>query len=76
MILVGAKADLEYERKVPRKQAEALAERYGIAFVETSAKEDSNIKRVFEMLTTRVLARQSGEQANEKPDHVTTLNQK
>lgn len=33
MILVGAKADLESDRKVSRKQAEALAEKYSLQFV-------------------------------------------
>ena len=57
MILVGSKADLDEDRKVPRKQAEALSEKYGLNFVETSAKDDSNISRVFELLTTQVLER-------------------
>jgi small GTP-binding protein len=47
MILVASKADLEMDRKVPRKQGETLAEKYGIPFIETSAKADTNIGRVF-----------------------------
>ena len=55
MILVGSKADMESERKVSRKQGEQLADKYGISFVETSAKDDSNIDTVFELLTGRVI---------------------
>ena len=73
MILVGAKADMEHERKVSRKQAEALAQRYEIGFVEISAKEDSNVKKVFEMLTNRVLQKQSTERASESAPSGTPL---
>lgn len=38
MILVGSKCDLEEDRKVPRKQGENLSQKYGIHFIETSAK--------------------------------------
>lgn len=47
MILVGSKADLEGERKVAKKQGEALAEKYNLKFVETSAKDDANVAKVF-----------------------------
>jgi small GTP-binding protein len=57
MILVGAKSDLESDRKVSRKQAETLADKYSIQYVEVSAKEDTNISRVFEMLTQQVIER-------------------
>lgn len=57
MILVGSKSDLEVDRKVSRKQAETLAEKYNISYVETSAKEDSNIGSVFEILTMQVADR-------------------
>jgi hypothetical protein len=43
MILVAAKADLETERKVTKKQGEQLADRYNLNFVVTSAKDGNNI---------------------------------
>ncbi len=55
MILVAAKADMEADRKISRKQGEALAEKYRIKFVETSAKLDSNIATVFELLTADII---------------------
>jgi small GTP-binding protein len=47
MILVGAKSDLDTDRKVTVEHGEALAEKYKIGFMETSAKESSNIDKVF-----------------------------
>lgn len=38
MILVGSKSDLEYDRKITKKQGENLAEKYRINFLEVSAK--------------------------------------
>ena len=55
MILVGSKSDLKDERKVTVKQGEELAERYNLDFIETSAKEDSNIEEVFKKLTHSVI---------------------
>lgn len=57
MILVGSKADLQSDRKVSRKQAESLAEKYHVKYIEASAKEDTNIDRVFELLTSQVIDR-------------------
>jgi GTPase SAR1 family protein len=57
MILVGAKADLETDRKISHKQGLALAEKFGIEFLETSARENSNIDKVFELLTKVVVGR-------------------
>ena len=55
MILVAAKADLEMERKVTKKQGEQLADRYNLPFAETSAKEGENISQVFQSLTLEVI---------------------
>ena len=55
MILVAAKADLEMDRKVTKKQGEQLADRYNLDFVETSAKDGSNIEQIFQSLTQEVI---------------------
>ena len=55
MILVAAKADLEMDRKVTKKQGEQLADRYNLNFIETSAKEGDNINKVFQVLTQDVI---------------------
>lgn len=51
MFLVGSKCDLKDERKVSYQQGQELAEKYGMHFLEVSAKEDINISQVFEKLT-------------------------
>ena len=55
MILVAAKADLEMDRKVTKKQGEQLADRYNLNFIETSAKDGSNIGEIFQSLTQEVI---------------------
>lgn len=55
MILVAAKADLEMDRKVTKKQGEQLADRYNLPFIETSAKDGENIHQVFQSLTQEVI---------------------
>ena len=46
-ILVGNKSDLEDQRKVPTIKGKQLADSYGIPFMETSAKNDENIEKLF-----------------------------
>ena len=50
MILVGSKQDLENERKVSYNEAKALADSWGISYIETSAKTNYNCKESFEIL--------------------------
>jgi hypothetical protein len=57
MILVATKTDMEYDRKVTRKQGETLAEKYKLKFVETCAKGNDNISKVFEELTGDIILR-------------------
>jgi hypothetical protein len=46
-ILVGNKSDMADERRaVPYARAKALADEYGIAFFETSAKDNINVEEV------------------------------
>lgn len=47
LILVGSKCDLENDRDVSRAEGEALAEKYGCPFFETSAKTRVNVDEVF-----------------------------
>ena len=50
MVLVGNKNDLKDIRVVQAKQGLELAESMGVEYVETSAKDDTNVKKAFEML--------------------------
>ena len=47
MVLVGNKSDLEDKRLVTTEEGKELAEEYGIAFYETSAKTGDNVEFVF-----------------------------
>jgi len=60
-LLVGHKSDLAAERKVGRREAERLAASLGARYVETSAKDGSDVERAFRMLTAAIYrALQSG----------------
>ncbi|CAF4891935.1 unnamed protein product [Rotaria sp. Silwood1] len=47
LVLVGNKSDLEGERVVPRQDGQELARRWKCTFLETSAKNQSNVKEIF-----------------------------
>ncbi|NXP20180.1 RB39B protein, partial [Scytalopus superciliaris] len=50
-LLVGHKSDLGGQRRVGRREAERLAASLGAHYVETSAKDASNVALAFQMLT-------------------------
>ncbi|NXX84128.1 RB39B protein, partial [Urocolius indicus] len=50
-LLVGHKSDLREQRRVGRREAERLAASLGIQYVETSAKDASNVAQAFHTLT-------------------------
>lgn len=50
VVLVGNKMDLEEERVISIDRGKRLAEQLGLEFFETSAKENVNVKQVFERL--------------------------
>ena len=56
-ILVGNKHDLSEERAVSVERATYFANEHGIEFIETSAKEDHNVKIVFAHLTRTIIRR-------------------
>nr|MDO8084893.1 Rab family GTPase [Candidatus Sigynarchaeum springense] len=56
IMLVGAKADLEDTRQVPREEGMKIAEKLGLAgFVETSSKNGQNVEQTFETTATLAL---------------------
>ncbi|XP_027855580.1 ras-related protein Rab-15-like isoform X2 [Xiphophorus couchianus] len=57
-VLVGNKADEEFDRQVTKDQGKKLAETYGMEFFETSASTSSNISESFIRVTELVLQAQ------------------
>jgi Ras-related protein Rab-1A len=55
-LLIGNKADLAAQRAVRMEDARTLAERLGVEYVETSAKNNVNVKAAFETLTRNIMA--------------------
>ena len=55
MVLVGTRCDDEMNRKVSSEEGNALAEKHGIPYIETSAKCNININEMFEDLMFRIL---------------------
>ena len=57
-ILVGNKCDLENQREVNKDEGLAFADKYGIQYFETSAKETMNIESLFIDTTKYLLSKQ------------------
>ncbi|KAL7053708.1 hypothetical protein AAHC03_022683 [Spirometra sp. Aus1] len=55
VVLVGNKSDLAAERAVSAERGRNLASSLGLKFFETSAKENINVKSVFELLVDMIL---------------------
>ena len=49
-ILVANKTDLPEERKISTERGEKLAKKYGMPFLECSAKSGSNVEDIFQIL--------------------------
>ncbi|KAM6172347.1 ras-related protein Rab-42 [Erethizon dorsatum] len=54
-LLVGHKSDLQSSRCVSSQEAEALATSLGLAFIETSARNNCNVELAFDTLTDAIL---------------------
>ena len=56
-ILWGNKSDLEDSRQVTTDQGKELADAYNIRFIESSAKDSSNVEEAFTLMTKEIKSR-------------------
>lgn len=62
IMLIGNKSDLEAKRAVEYKEGEAFARKYGLEFLETSAKQNTNVEDAFRRTAEKIYAKvQSGD---------------
>ena len=54
IVLVGNKSDLTDVRTVTKENAEELAHSLGVKYIETSAKDDINVKQTFDTLVDEI----------------------
>ncbi|KAJ8363409.1 hypothetical protein SKAU_G00122400 [Synaphobranchus kaupii] len=69
VILVGNKSDLEDDRLVPSEEGQRLADELGFQFFEASAKDNINVKQVFERLVD-VICEKMNESMDGEPSPV------
>ncbi|XP_017143091.1 ras-related protein Ral-a-like [Drosophila miranda] len=58
-LLVGNKSDLQEERQVPLSECQAMAHKWGVTYVETSAKFHQNVHLVFYDLMRQIASRKA-----------------
>ena len=54
-VLIGNKSDLEEKRVITYNQGKEFADTYGLRFIETSAKKNSNVDEAFETLGREIM---------------------
>lgn len=82
IMMAGNKSDLKHLRAVSEDDAQELAEKEGLSFLETSALEALNIERAFQTILTEIyhiiskkaLAAQEAANLTALPGHGTTIN--
>jgi len=56
VLLVGNKVDVQESRKVSPEEAQTMADKYGMHYLETSAKTGKNVGRAFQIIVERALS--------------------
>ncbi|XP_043691139.1 ras-related protein Rab2BV-like [Telopea speciosissima] len=82
IMMAGNKSDLTHLRAVPERDAQGLAEKEGLSFLETSALEAYNIENAFHTILTEIyhiiskkaLAAQEAASSTSLPGQGTTIN--
>ncbi len=56
-VLIGNKTDLDYKRQVTKEEGQVCAKKFGMKFIETSAKQASNVQEAFKIMARDIRAR-------------------
>mmetsp|Transcript_101135 Transcript_101135/g.198445 ORF Transcript_101135/g.198445 Transcript_101135/m.198445 type:complete len:213 (+) Transcript_101135:72-710(+) len=64
-ILIGNKCDMTAERQVTQEEAKKKAEELGIAFIECSAKEATNVEAAFQMMSGELISKREQQGARQ-----------
>ena len=56
-VIAGNKKDMEDKRQVPTEMAESFAEKYRVKFMEVSAKDNTNVEKLFTDVINNLLER-------------------
>ncbi|MGE3920101.1 MAG: GTP-binding protein [Gammaproteobacteria bacterium] len=73
IIIVGNKSDLASERVISEAKAQEFAKKYGLNYIETSAKSGNNVNEAFEMLLQKVNCNQDQANLTESTDKMNEL---
>lgn len=69
-MILGNKCDIDGKRAVSKDRGDAIAREYGVPFLETSAKANTNIDKAFNDLATAILDKFAGKEPGDAPDRV------
>jgi Ras-related protein Rab-11A len=69
-LLVGNKSDLQQQRAVSTEEAKRFAEKAGVLYMETSAKDATNVTEAFELVLGKITERMDSSTVIASPDHV------
>ena len=70
-VLIGNKTDLEDKRAVTYNEGKEFADTYGLKFIETSAKKNSNVNEAFETLGREIMAANADKKFNKTKQNKT-----
>lgn len=66
-ILIGSKCDMEEERKVSFEEGKKKADELGLGFIETSAKDSTNVEEAFSMMSADLIKLRDQQGAKKAP---------
>ena len=67
IMILGNKCDMEEQRQISKEQGEAFAQKNGLSFLETSAKNNVNVEEAFLQMSERSLDKVPGEKIPDTP---------